>query len=51
MATGRMQLRDRRAARRERDSGGGGKRSGRSGTGFGERLEERWRRRQEGRDG
>lgn len=51
MATGRMQLRDRRAARRERGSSGGGRRSGRSGTGFGERLEERWRRRQEGRDG
>jgi uncharacterized membrane protein YgcG len=53
MATGRIQLRDRRAARRERggSGGGSGKRSGRSGTGFGERLEERWRRRQEGRDG
>ena len=47
MATGRMQLRDRRAARKERGSGGGR----RSGTGLGERLDERWRRRQEGRDG
>ncbi len=45
MATGRIQLKERRAARREK---GGGRRSG---TGFGDRLEERWRRRQEGRDG
>ncbi len=45
MATGRIQLKDRRAGRREK---GGGRRSG---TGIGERLEERWRRRQEGRDG
>jgi hypothetical protein len=45
MATGRIQLKDRKAARKEM---GGGRRSG---TGLGERLEERWRRRQEGRDG
>ncbi len=45
MATGRIQLKDRRAGRREK---GGGRRSG---TRIGERLEERWRRRQEGRDG
>jgi Protein of unknown function (DUF3040) len=48
MTTSRMQLRDRRGTRRDRGSGGAGRRSGR---GFGERLEERWRRRQEGRDG
>lgn len=45
MATGRMQFKDRRAARREKRSGK------RSGTGISERLEERWRKRQEGRDG
>lgn len=45
MATGRMQFKDRRAARREKKSGK------RSGTGISERLEERWRKRQEGRDG
>ncbi len=45
MATGRIQFKDRKAARKEK---GGGRRSG---TGLGERLEERWRRRQEGRDG
>ena len=44
LATGRLPLRDRRSMRRE-------KRGARnSGTGFGDRLEERWRRRQEGRD-
>jgi hypothetical protein len=44
MATSRIQLKERRA--------GKGKASGRrSGGGLGERLEERWRRRQEGRDG
>ncbi|HEX9066011.1 MAG TPA: DUF3040 domain-containing protein [Streptosporangiaceae bacterium] len=47
MATGRMQLRDRRAKRERGASGGSGRRSG---TGLGERLDERWRRRQEGRD-
>lgn len=45
MATGRMQFKDRRAARKEKGSGK------RSGTGISERLEERWRKRQEGRDG
>ena len=45
MAAGRIQLKDRRAGRRDK---GKGKRSG---TGLSERLEERWRRRQEGRDG
>lgn len=44
MATGRLPIKDRRSKRpRERR---GGKRSG---IGFGDRLEERWRRRQEGR--
>ena len=53
MATGRMQLRDRRSARRGSGgrTGSGGGSGRRSGTGFGERLDERWRRRQEGRDG
>jgi hypothetical protein len=45
MATGRIQFKDRKAGRKEK---GGGRRSG---TGLGDRLEERWRRRQEGRDG
>jgi hypothetical protein len=40
---GRVSIRDRGPRRRE------GKPARRSGTGFGERLEERWRRRQEGR--
>ena len=44
MATGRIQLKDRKAGRKEK----GGRRSG---SGLGNRLEERWRRRQEGRDG
>ena len=44
MATGRLPLRERRAGRRDKRAGG------RSGTGLGERLDERWRRRQEGRD-
>jgi len=47
LATGRIQFKDRRAGRRDRGKGS----RGRSGTGIGERLEERWRRRQEGRDG
>jgi DUF3040 family protein len=47
MATGRIQFSGRRAGRRERRKGSGG----RSATGIGERLEERWRRRQEGKDG
>ena len=45
VATGRVQLKERRAARKDK---GGGRRSG---GGLGERLDERWRRRQEGRDG
>jgi len=53
LAAGRIQLKDRRAGRRDKDQAeprakGKGKRSG---TGISERLEERWRRRQEGRDG
>jgi len=53
LAAGRIQLKDRRAGRRDKDKAeprakGKGKRSG---TGISERLEERWRRRQEGRDG
>lgn len=46
MATGRIQLKERRRAGRKDKSGGR-----RSGGGLGERLDERWRRRQEGRDG
>ena len=42
IATGRLPVRERRAGRR------GQRRGRRSGTGFGDRLEERWRRRQEG---
>jgi Protein of unknown function (DUF3040) len=45
MATSRIQLKERRAGRRDKASGR------RSGGGLGERLEERWRRRQEGRGG
>jgi len=45
MATGRIQLKERRKARKDK---GGGRRSG---GGLGDRLDERWRRRQEGRDG
>ncbi|HEX9032054.1 MAG TPA: DUF3040 domain-containing protein [Streptosporangiaceae bacterium] len=47
LATGRLPLRDRKAMRRDK---GGGRSIRHSGTGFSERLEERWRRRQEGRD-
>ncbi len=43
MATGRLPMRDRRSARRDRREGK------RPRAGFSERLEERWRRRQEGR--
>jgi hypothetical protein len=42
----RVSIRERRPRRKEARSRGGGKRSH---SGFGERLEERWRRRQEGR--
>ena len=45
LATGRIQLKERRSGRRDKTRG---KRSGGS---LGERLDERWRRRQEGRDG
>jgi hypothetical protein len=49
LASGRIQFKDRKAGRKaERKEKGGGRRSG---TGLGDRLEERWRRRQEGRDG
>ncbi len=53
LAAGRIQLKDRRAGRRDKDKAGPKVkgRGKRSGTGFSERLEERWRRRQEGRDG
>ena len=44
LATGKIQLKERRAGRKERS---GGKRQ----SGLGGRLDERWRRRQEGRDG
>ena len=44
MATGKIQLKERRTGRNNKP---GGKRSH---GGFGERLEERWRRRQQGRD-
>jgi uncharacterized membrane protein YgcG len=49
LATGRIQLKERRRSGRKdsRKDKGGGRRSG----GLGERLDERWRRRQEGRDG
>jgi hypothetical protein len=43
LPTGRVSIRERGPRRRESKSGR------RQGTGFGERLEERWRRRQEGR--
>jgi hypothetical protein len=43
LPTGRVSIKERKPKRREAKSGR------RSGTGFGERLEERWRRRQEGR--
>jgi Protein of unknown function (DUF3040) len=45
MATGKIQLKERRAGRKDKPSGR------RSAGGLGERLEERWRRRQQGRDG
>ncbi len=45
MATSRIQLKERRAGRKDKA------RRRRSGGGLGERLEERWRRRQEGRGG
>jgi hypothetical protein len=63
LAAGRIQLKDRRAGRRDKggpkDKAGSKDKAGpkdkgrgkRSGTGLSERLEERWRRRQEGRDG
>jgi hypothetical protein len=44
MATGKIQLKERRAGRKEKLGGR------RSAGGLGERLEERWRRRQQGRD-
>ena len=44
LPTGRASIRDRGPRRKE----GKGKSSRRAGTGFGDRLEERWRRRQEG---
>ena len=44
LATGKIQLKERRAGRKDKL---GGKRSA---GGVGERLEERWRRRQQGRD-
>jgi hypothetical protein len=43
LPTGRVSIKDRGPKRKE------GKASRRSGTGLGDRLEERWRRRQEGR--
>jgi hypothetical protein len=45
MATGKIQLKERRAGRKDKL----GRR--RSAGGLGERLEERWRRRQQGKDG
>jgi len=52
MATGKVQIKERRPGRKDgtggkRQDGSGGKRQG----GLGGRLDERWRRRQEGRDG
>jgi len=44
MATGKIQFKERRAGRKEKLRGR------RSAGGLGERLEERWRRRQQGRD-
>jgi Protein of unknown function (DUF3040) len=50
IATGRLPVKERRTVK-ERRSGRRDKRSGRgAGAGLGHRLEERWRRRQEGRD-
>ena len=51
LAAGRIQLKDRRAGRRDKAAPKDKGRGKRSGTGLSERLEERWRRRQEGRDG
>jgi len=51
LAAGRIQLKDRRAGRRDRTARKDKGSAKRSGTGLSERLEERWRRRQEGRDG
>jgi hypothetical protein len=51
LAAGRIQLKDRRAGRRDKAGPKDKGRGKRSGTGLSERLEERWRRRQEGRDG
>ena len=45
LATGKIQLKERRAGRKDKLGGR------RSAGGLGERLEERWRRRQQGRDG
>jgi hypothetical protein len=45
LATGKTQLKERRAGRKDKQGGR------RSSGGLGERLEERWRRRQQGRDG
>jgi len=44
LATGRLPMKDRRVMRQDRRAGK------RQGSGLGERLDERWRRRQEGRD-
>jgi hypothetical protein len=60
-ATGRVSIKERRSVRKDKkagrkDSGSAGRPgtgrpgTGRPGTGLGGRLEERWRRRQEGRD-
>jgi len=51
LAAGRIQLKDRRAGRRDKTGRKDTGRGKRPGTGLSERLEERWRRRQEGRDG
>ena len=45
LATGKVQIKERRPVRKDKT---GGKRQG---GGLGDRLDERWRRRQEGRDG
>jgi len=59
IATGRVSIKDRRTARKDKKSPrsdsrsrGDGRpgRNKRSGSGLGSRLEERWRRRQEGRE-
>ena len=51
LATGRVQLKDRRAGRQDRAARKDKGRGKRPGNGLSERLEERWRRRQEGRGG